>query len=457
MKNFYKTPLIVFLSLAPNFFAQNTYVPDDNFEAALISLGYDDVLDDYVLTENISGLKVLYLENQSISDLTGIEDFSQLELLNLQENLLTSIDLSKQTQLKELWLNFNKLETLDLSSNTLLVTVMVHQNELTELITDGAVALEFLECSANNLHSIDVSKNINLMAFDISMNPLKEIDLEALIKLDIFVMMDTEIARLDLSKNQNLEGLYCYNNAVLNELIVKGAQKLEHLDCSENSIIELDLSENLLLKELSCHSNQLASLDLSGLSNLEYAWIDNNQLSSLKTEGALALKQIDCANNKIVDLDFSTNANLNFFNSRDNALKSLNLRNGNNENIFEMDARNNPLLSCIQVDDATYATTNWTNIDDTSFFAEDCLYVLDVADEKLDEGLLLYPNPVNSDIYFDAKFSIASVEIYSSIGQQLIVFKKPQESLDLSALDQGLYLIRIISEKGIFTRRFLKN
>ena len=27
-----------------------TYVPDDNFEQALIDLGYDDVLDDYVLT-----------------------------------------------------------------------------------------------------------------------------------------------------------------------------------------------------------------------------------------------------------------------------------------------------------------------------------------------------------------------------------------------------------------------
>jgi hypothetical protein len=34
--------------------AQTTYVPDDNFEQALIDYGYDDVLDDYVLTSNIS-------------------------------------------------------------------------------------------------------------------------------------------------------------------------------------------------------------------------------------------------------------------------------------------------------------------------------------------------------------------------------------------------------------------
>ena len=36
--------------------AQNNYVQDDNFEQALINLGYDDVLDDFVLTNNIDGI-----------------------------------------------------------------------------------------------------------------------------------------------------------------------------------------------------------------------------------------------------------------------------------------------------------------------------------------------------------------------------------------------------------------
>ena len=41
------------------------HVPDDNFEQALIDLGYDDVLDDYVLIENISGVTELSIRNQS--------------------------------------------------------------------------------------------------------------------------------------------------------------------------------------------------------------------------------------------------------------------------------------------------------------------------------------------------------------------------------------------------------
>ena len=42
---------------------KETYVPDDNFEKELIKSGYDDVLDDYVLTDNIKDLSELNLYN----------------------------------------------------------------------------------------------------------------------------------------------------------------------------------------------------------------------------------------------------------------------------------------------------------------------------------------------------------------------------------------------------------
>ncbi|MBK6283912.1 MAG: hypothetical protein IPF54_15805 [Draconibacterium sp.] len=41
-----------------NSFSQNTYVPDDNFEKALIELGYDSwPLNDLIPTANISSIK----------------------------------------------------------------------------------------------------------------------------------------------------------------------------------------------------------------------------------------------------------------------------------------------------------------------------------------------------------------------------------------------------------------
>ena len=75
-------------SLNPNFsdtIIQNsnsgflkTYIPDDNFEQSLIDLGYDDVLDDSVLTSNIENVLMLDVSDKNISDMTGINGFSSL-------------------------------------------------------------------------------------------------------------------------------------------------------------------------------------------------------------------------------------------------------------------------------------------------------------------------------------------------------------------------------------------
>ena len=57
---------------------QYVYVPDDNFEQALINLGVDSVIDDYVYTSSIDTVTVLYINNKNISDMSGIEDFISL-------------------------------------------------------------------------------------------------------------------------------------------------------------------------------------------------------------------------------------------------------------------------------------------------------------------------------------------------------------------------------------------
>ena len=47
-------------------FSQKTFVPDDNFEQELISLGYDSILDDSVLTSNINTVSNLDLSSKGI-------------------------------------------------------------------------------------------------------------------------------------------------------------------------------------------------------------------------------------------------------------------------------------------------------------------------------------------------------------------------------------------------------
>ena len=63
-------------------------VPDQNFEQVLIDLGYDDVIDGFVLNANISSVNSLDLRNKNISNLTGIEGFTGLTSLWCSSNQL---------------------------------------------------------------------------------------------------------------------------------------------------------------------------------------------------------------------------------------------------------------------------------------------------------------------------------------------------------------------------------
>ena len=125
---------MLFRSLISQFaFAQNTYVPDNNFEQALIDLEYDDVLDDYVLTANISGLTSLAVGDKDIVDLTGIEAFTSLTSLDCRFNDLTSLDVSSITGLTYLDFASNQLTSIDLSNNTSLEYLYAQNNQLTSM------------------------------------------------------------------------------------------------------------------------------------------------------------------------------------------------------------------------------------------------------------------------------------------------------------------------------------
>ena len=91
--------------LAPSPDLRKTFIPDDNFEQALIELALDDVLDDSVMTQRIEMIRVLDISNREvpIRDLTGIKDFINLRVLNFGANLIFEIDISNLIYLEELY------------------------------------------------------------------------------------------------------------------------------------------------------------------------------------------------------------------------------------------------------------------------------------------------------------------------------------------------------------------
>lgn len=122
-----KTLLYIFLfSISTASFAQITLIPDPNFEQALIDLGIDSdgTVNGQVLTSDVETVISLNLNNKGIDDITGIEDFAALEILDVTGNYLLVLDISNNLQLKELYCSsdsagFNMpISSLNLTNNT---------------------------------------------------------------------------------------------------------------------------------------------------------------------------------------------------------------------------------------------------------------------------------------------------------------------------------------------------
>jgi len=156
-----KKILLILLCLPMIGFGQLTYVPDANFEQALINLGYDTGSPNgSVPTANINTIDTLYVYGQNITNLTGIEDFTALTDLGCNYNQLSSLDVSSNTALDILNCGRNQLATLVVNNNLRLL--YCNDNLLTTLDVSQCLYLEQLRAPNNKLISLDLSPNINL-------------------------------------------------------------------------------------------------------------------------------------------------------------------------------------------------------------------------------------------------------------------------------------------------------
>jgi hypothetical protein len=70
-------------------------------------------------------------------------------------------------------------------------------------------------------------------------------------------------------------------------------------------------------------------------------------------------------------------------------LTSVNVQNGNNSSFMFFSITNTPNLTCIQVDDVVYSTSNWTSIDSQTNFSEFCGDPIQLAAKVYLQGAML--------------------------------------------------------------------
>lgn len=258
-----------------------TSVPDPVFEQKLIDLGYDPcgVLNGFIPTNYIDTVTSLNLNNGAgITNLTGIEDFTALQILYLYgANLsLSGINLSSNTQLKTLGLNA-QLTSLDLSQNVNLETLSLNNAFGTP----------------NNIGILNLTANMNLQSIDCSVSGITSLNLPTTNTLTNIDCRYNSINSLNLSNVSNLQFLDAsYNNLI--DLGITSNNSIQSLNLKQNSFSGLNLSNFSQLKNIDCSNNQLECLNLkNGI---------NNQFTNVKTQNNFNLTCID-----VDDSTYSTN------------------------------------------------------------------------------------------------------------------------------------------------------
>ncbi|WP_281238460.1 T9SS type A sorting domain-containing protein [Flavobacterium praedii] len=447
---------------------------------------------------NVANNTALTSLNCAINAITNLNLTSNLSLttLNCYDNKLTSLNVSNNTALTGincsanpfanginvtnnkaltfLNCNFSTLTTLDVSSNNLLESLNCQGNSLKTLDISANTALTFLDCSSNQLTSLNLKNgnNTNFSTFSTfkfnsgltciqvdnatfstsnwasikdatasyntscavqqytlipdvnfenklitlgidsgvadgkvltnNVNKLTSLDVSSssitnLTGIQDFKALTTlqcnnnQLTTLDVSQNTALTYLNSYNNQ-LTTLNVSQNVALKTLYIGYNKLTTLDVSKNIALTTLESYNNQLTTLDVSKNVALTSLSCYSNQLKTLDVSKNVVLITLYCFSNQLTTLDVSKNVALKTFYCYNNKFTSLNLKNGKNTLLTNanIELSSNPDLKCIVVDDVAYANTNWGNKKDaTAFYAPyDCSSITQIPDANFEEKLI---------------------------------------------------------------------
>ena len=257
--------------------------------------GYAEMLESEVL--GITDLDLDAYEQQYqgiITTLEGIQYFKNLQHLACRNSGVTVCDLSQNTKLQTVSIQYaNNLTSLDFSNNPEIYALYLSYNH-------GLSSLNLTGCT----------KLIALQIFDSALTSLEIPNKAGLINL-LYGGEDSSL-QFDFNEFPNLTELGCENMELTNLDFIPQAMKnrLTFLSCERNSLQSIDLSEYPNLNYFKCASNQLTTLDLSYIPNVKHVDCYDNCISSLDITALNKLEKIACGNQKNnMTLELSLNQN----------------------------------------------------------------------------------------------------------------------------------------------------
>lgn len=479
--------------------SQYTNVPDSIFEQELIDQGIDTnpTIDHQVLTSNIDNLITLVIEKDNIISFEGLQNFINLETLNIIGfNPAPTLNLENNFLLKNLILNgFGNILSLDLTNNVHLETIDISSNSLTNLNIDACINLKELYLYYCPITYIDLSNNLNLGKLSLAGLSFASLNINNNVALKRIALLNMQFTAIDFSNNINLEDLLLRNIpftsldfsnninlkmitlrnlggpiTIFNSLLFSNNINLKKLIVDNVSFYPtVNLQNNLQLETCILRSTGLYYLDLLNNNSLKNLRIEFNFFTAINIQNLNQLQIFGCSYNNISSLNFDNKPFLEVLYCDNNNLQNLSIQNGANSLLNgtisgtptndKFIATNNPNLRCIYVDDVSNCSSNWLSKDAASFYVsttQECNLLSTTT--NLNIKFTLSPNPVDNflNISTSIDLEIYSIKIYTIDGKLIQVSYNNFEQLDLSNLVAGIFTIEINTNSGKYFKKLLK-
>ena len=252
---------------------------------------------------NLTGAPNLETVSLPINSLTEIDlDGVSCSSLDLSNNALTTLDLSKTKGLEYLSVSMNPLASINLTGCSSLVNLSAKTTKLEEIDLTGLTALKTLDLHAGSLTKITFSGDSVLTDIDLSNNKLSSISFTGCPKVKYLSLNNNEFTEMDLKGLKDLSSINLRFNK-LKSFSIEDCPNLSSVVVSNNLLTSADLTggkDNL--SDVYIGGNQLTTLDMSGFEELSTLSAEDNQLTSVNLEGCANLYSLNLANNKFTAL-----------------------------------------------------------------------------------------------------------------------------------------------------------
>ena len=205
-----KKLLFTLLCLPMIVFGQKTYIPDNMFEYCLEGMGMGDGVqhNDSVFTSAVDTLTLLDISfnlGTPISNLIGIEDFTNLQRLEIKFQNIDSVDLSNNYFLNYVHLRDNHLLYVNVKNLSNLSTLILDENQISYIDLTTNPLINYFACQYNNINSLDLSNQTYLQGLHCWDNNISSLDLSNNIWLTYLNAENNSLTELDIRNGNNLQ------------------------------------------------------------------------------------------------------------------------------------------------------------------------------------------------------------------------------------------------------------